>query len=166
MLVTGGRAMNAEDTTALLRKQAFFDGLGEQQIGKLGAIAREVRFGRDHVLFREGEESTDFYVILSGMVALEIAPPNDTLRVETLSAGDAFGFSSVMGHGTVFQGRVLQDLHALAFDAAKLRAFCDTDTAFGYEFMRRLMRVVAGRLQVTRLHLIDSYWPVAKRAGA
>jgi CRP-like cAMP-binding protein len=166
MLMTGGRAMNAEDTTALLRNQAFFEGLSEQQIAKLGGLAREVRFGRDHVLFREGEESTDFYLIISGMVALEIAPPSDTLRVETLGADDAFGFSSVMGHGTVFQGRVLEDLHALALDAAKLRNLCETDTALGYEFMRRLMRVVAGRLHVTRLHLIDSYWPVAKRAGA
>jgi len=158
--------MNAQTTTTLLRKQAFFDGFNEQRIEKLGALAREVRFERDRVLFREGEESTDFYLILSGMVALEIAPPGDTLRVETLSAGEAFGFSSVMGHGTVFQGRVLQDLHALALDAAKLRTLCDTDSAFGYEFMRRLMRVVAERLQVTRLHLIDTYWPVAKRAGA
>jgi len=158
--------MNAQTTTALLRKQAFFDGFSEQRIEKLGALAREVRFERDRVLFREGEESTDFYMIVSGMVALEIAPLGEPLRMDTLSAGDEFGFSSVMGHKTVFQARVLQDLHALAMDSAKLCALCEADPTFGYEFMRRLMCVVADRLQVTRLHVIDSYWPVAQRAGA
>jgi CRP/FNR family transcriptional regulator, cyclic AMP receptor protein len=150
----------------LLRKQPFVEGLSEQQVEKLGALAREVRFERDRILFGEGEESTEFYLIISGMVGLEVVPPSGPFRMDTLSAGDEFGFSSVMGQRTVFQARVLQDLHALAFDAAKLRTLCETDFAFGYEFMRRLMSVVADRLQVTRLHLMDSYWPVAKRAGA
>jgi CRP/FNR family cyclic AMP-dependent transcriptional regulator len=158
--------MTTETTTALLRKQAFFQGLSEQRIQTLANLAREVRFERDRILFKEGEESPDFYLIISGMVALEIAPLSDTLRLDTLSAGDEFGFSSVMGKKTVFQARVLQDLHALAFDAAALRALCETDTAFGYEFMRRLIGVVSDRLQVTRLHLMDTYWPVAQRAGA
>ena len=158
--------MNAETTMALFRKQAFFKGLSEEQIEAVGALAREVRFERGRVLFPEGEESPDFYLIISGMVALEIAPQEEAVRMDTLNAGDEFGFSSLMGKRTMFQARVLEDLHALAFDAAKLRRLCETDTAFGYEFMRRLMSVVADRLQVTRLHLMDSFWPVAKRAGA
>ena len=158
--------MNDETTMTLLRKQAFFEGFTEQWIEKLGALAREVRFERDRVLFQEGEESADFYVILSGLVALEIAPPGGTFRMDTLSAGDEFGFSSVLGQQTVFQARALEDVHALAFDAAALRALCETDTAFGYEFMRRVTSVVSDRLQVTRLLLMDTYWPVAKRAGA
>jgi CRP-like cAMP-binding protein len=166
MAVKGGRAMNAETTMALLRRQAFVEGLSERWIEKLAALAKEVRFERDRVLFGEGEESTEFYLIVSGMVALEIAPPGDAFRLDTLTAGDEFGFSAVLGQKTVFQARVLQDMHALAFDAAKLRALCETDTAFGYEFMRRLMGIVSDRLQVTRLHLMDTYWPVAKRAGA
>ena len=35
----------------------------------------------------------------------------------------------------------------------------------GYELMRRLLGVVAGRLQATRLQVMDTYWPAAKRAG-
>jgi CRP/FNR family transcriptional regulator, cyclic AMP receptor protein len=158
--------MDAETTTALLRTQAFFKELSEQRIQALGALAREVRYERDRVLFKEGEASGTFYLIISGMVALEIAPLSDTLRLDTLSAGDEFGFSSVLGQETVFQARVLQDLHALALDAARLRALCETDTQFGYEFMCRLMGVVSDRLQATRLRLMDTYWPVAQRAGA
>ena len=158
--------MNTETVMALLRQQPFVQGLKEHEIELLGALAKEVHFERDRILFGEGELGTDFYLIVSGMVALEIAPPDGVCRVDTLGAGDEMGWSSVIGSDTVFQGRVLQDLHALAFDAVALRALCEEDTAFGYEFLRRLLGVVADRLQATRLLVMDTYWPVAKRAGA
>jgi hypothetical protein len=75
---------------------------------------------------------------VSGLVSLEIAPPSGVCRVDTLGAGDEMGWSSVIGEDTVFQGRVLQDLHALAFDAAALRALCDEDTV-RLPLMRRVL---------------------------
>lgn len=158
--------MNNENAMALLRGQPFVQGLKEHEIERLGALAKEVRVERDRILFGEGELGTDFYLILSGSVSLEIAPPSGVCRVDTLGAGDEMGWSSVIGEDTVFQGRVLQDLHALAFDATALRALCEEDTAFGYQLMRRLLGVVADRLQVTRMLVMDAHWPVAKRAGA
>jgi len=158
--------MTTESPMELLRRQPFVQGLNDRQVEQLGRLAKEVRFECDRILFKEGEESTEFYLIVSGMVSLEIAPPTGVFRVDALGAGDEFGWSSVMGHGMIFQARVLQDLHAIAFNAADLRALCEADTAFGYELMRRLLGVVAHRLQVTRLHVMDSYWPVAARAGA
>jgi len=158
--------MNTETTMALLRKQPFTQGLKEHEIEGLGALAKEVHFERDRILFGEGELGTDFYLIVSGSVSLEIAPPSGVCRVDTLGAGDEMGWSSVVGSDTVFQGRVLQDLHAIAFDAAALRALCEEDRSFGYELMRRLLGVVADRLQATRLLVMDAHWPVAKRAGA
>lgn len=158
--------MNTEATLALCRKQPFIQGLKEHEVERLGALAKEVHYERDRILFGEGEEGTDFYLIVSGTVSLEIAPPSGICRVDTLGAGDEMGWSSVVGSDTVFQGRVLQDLHALAFEASALRALCEEDKEFGYELMRRLLGVVADRLQATRLLVMDSRWPVAKRAGA
>jgi CRP-like cAMP-binding protein len=158
--------MTTESPIELLRKHPFVRDLDERQVEQLGALAREGRFEPGRVLFREGEQSAHFYLIVSGMVALEISPPSGDFRVETLGTGDEFGWSSVMAHEMMFGARVLQDLHALVFDAAQLRDLCERDTAFGYRFMRRLLGVVADRLQVTRLLLMDSYWPVAKKAGA
>lgn len=158
--------MNADTPMALLMQQPFAQGFKQHDIERLATLAREVHFERERILFREGEENSDFYLIVSGMVALEIAPPSGVFRVDTLTHGDELGWSSVMGHGTVFQARVLQDTHALAFPAAELRAMCEEDNAFGYALMRRLLGVVADRLQATRLQVLDTYWPVAKRAGA
>jgi hypothetical protein len=36
-----------------------------------------------------------------------------------------------------------------------VRGRCETDPAFGFEFTRRMIVVVAKRLQATRTHLLD-----------
>jgi CRP-like cAMP-binding protein len=158
--------MNTETTKALCRRQPFIKGLKEHEVERLVELAKEVHFERDRILFGEGEEGTDFFLIVDGAVSLEIAPPGGIFRVDTLGPGDEMGWSSVVGSDTVFQGRVLQDLHALAFDAAALRTLCEEDKEFGYELMRRILGVVADRLQATRLLVMDTHSRVAQRAGA
>ena len=159
--------MNSESVQMVLRKQPFVEGLQPPQVERLAALARRVHFDRDKVLFESGEECPEFYLITSGLVALEIAPASGVFRVDTLGEGDELGWSSIlMGHGRQFQARTLREVDALAFDGAALRALCEDDPAFGYALMRRLLAVVADRLQVTRLHLMDHHWPVAHKAGA
>ena len=144
--------------------------LQPQHIEKLQALAQEVRFAPDQVIFREGDDCHDFYLIVSGRVGLEMeiaAPGGRTLRVQTLTAGDEFGWSALlMGSGKHFQARALGEVAALAFDGPTLLEACRTDTSFGYALMHRLLAVVGERLQATRLQVIDSYSPAAKRAGA
>lgn len=158
--------MNSESLATVLGRQPFVQGFRQHQIDALATIATRVRFDTDQVLFREDEECHEFYLILSGLVALEIAPPGQTFRVDTLSAGDELGWSSLLGRGRAFQARALAATEALSFDAAALRAMCEADPSFGYALMLRLLGVVADRLQATRLQVLDSFWPVAKRAGA
>ncbi len=151
---------------AMLCKQHFVEEFPPQHIEKLAALAKPVRFERDHVIFHEGDECSEFYMIVSGLVALEIEAPGHTLRVHTLSAGDELGWSALlMGSGKHFQARALERVEALAFEGADLLAACKEDTQFGFEFLQRLLGVVAGRLQATRLQVLDMYSPVAKRAG-
>jgi CRP/FNR family cyclic AMP-dependent transcriptional regulator len=71
-----------------------------------------------------------------------------------------------MGRGKHFQARSLERVDALAFEGTELLAACQEDTLFGFTLMQRLLGVVAERLQATRLQLLDTYSPVAARAGA
>jgi len=138
-----------------------------QHIEKLKALAKEVHFSGDHVIFREGQENADFYLIVSGRVGLEMSAAGRALRVQTLTAGDELGWSALlMGSGKHFQARALGPVEALAFDGHELLQACKDDTSFGYALMHRLLAVVAERLQATRLQVLDSYSPVAKKAGA
>jgi len=150
-----------------LEKHPFVADLPARMLEELAPLAREVGFAKDQVIFREGDECHDFYLVVSGRVALEVVSGTTTLRVQTLSGGEEFGWSAVMmGRGKHFQARALDAVEALAFDGAELMALCRQDTGLGFELMYRLLGVVAERLQATRLQLSDMYLPAAKKAGA
>lgn len=151
---------------AMLRKHPFVEAFEPAHVEKLAALATNVRFARDQVVFHEGDECSEFYMIVSGTIALENEEPGHTLRVQTLGAGDELGWSALlMGSGKHFQARALESTEVLAFDALALLSACKEDPAFGFALMHRLLGVVAGRLQATRLQVHDMYSPVAKRAG-
>ena len=158
--------MPKEALLAVLSRQPFVEEFQPQHIEKLTEFAREVRFDRDQVIFHEGDECQEFYLIVKGRVAVEIEAPGHTLRVQTLAAGDELGWSAIlMGRGKYFQGRALEDVDALAFDGPTVLDACREDKAFGFALMYRMLGVVSERLQATRLQLLDMYSPIAKRAG-
>ena len=159
--------MPAATLLSLLATHPFVEEFRPEHIEKLRALAREVRFDGDQVIFREGDDTHDFYLIISGRMALEMQEPDHVLRVQTLGAGDELGWSSVlMGRGKYFQGRALEPVQALAFDGPQLLDACRQDPAFGFAFMYRMLGVVSERLQATRLQLHDMHSLKAKRAGA
>ena len=152
---------------SMLQRHPFVEDFEARHVEKLAQAATRVRFERNQIIFREGDECPDFYLIGSGLVALEIVAPGHTFRVQTLSAGDELGWSALlMGRRKHFQARGLERVDALAFDGGELLAACKQDPAFGYVLMHRLLSVVSERLQATRLQLLDMYSPQAKRAGA
>ncbi len=152
---------------AKLRHHPFVLEFEPRHVERLASLARDVRFERDQVIFREGDDCSEFYLICSGLVSLELVAPGHVFRVQTLFAGDELGWSAVlMGSGKQFQARVLERVDALAFEASEVLAACREDTGFGFALMQRLLAVVAERLQATRVQLLDMYSPVAARAGA
>ena len=157
-----------ETHLATLRHHPFVHEFEPRHIERLASLARDVRFDRNQVIFREGDDCSEFYLVVSGLVALEIVAPGHTFRVQTLFAGDELGWSALlMGNsGKQFQARALERVDALGFESADLLTACREDTGFGFALMQRLLAVVAERLQATRLQLLDMYSPVAARAGA
>jgi CRP/FNR family cyclic AMP-dependent transcriptional regulator len=149
-----------------LESHPFVADLAPQDRARLAALAKEVKFEPDQVIFREGDDYSVFYLLGEGMVALELEVPGHVLRVQTLYAGDVFDWSALLPHaGKHFQARALDAVTALAFEGDQLLASFKADPQFGLAFMLRLMGVVSERLRNTRLQLVDVYSPEAKRAG-
>lgn len=148
----------------ILAEHPFLEGFKPEHVRKMAELALEVQFGRDQIIFREGQESGLFFLLLSGKVALEVSAPGRIFRVQTLGPGEELGWSSVLGEGGKhFQARSLETVRALAFEGARLRQLCEQDPSFGYALMRQLLKVVAERLQATRLQLLDVYAPRASK---
>jgi CRP-like cAMP-binding protein len=149
--------------TESYRNVPFFKGLDTAYLQKLEALGHELTFGRDQVIFREGDESSFFYVILTGRVSLEVTALGRTLRVQTIGENEEFGWSSLLpSHGKQFQARALESLHVLAFDGPRLREACDEDVAFGYALMKRVLATVSHRLLAMRVQMLDMYSPGGK----
>ncbi|HUI54450.1 MAG TPA: Crp/Fnr family transcriptional regulator [Bryobacteraceae bacterium] len=153
--------MSTECIAALLKEHPFCQGFWPDHVARLAAMASEARFQPGELVFREGDHSSFFYLLVSGNVALEVVAPGHPVRVSTLVSGEVLGWSSVTGDtGKQFQARALEEVDALAFDGTRLRHACESDFAFGFAFMRAVLMVMAERLHAIRMQLLDAYTPV------
>jgi len=145
----------------LLSRHPFCKAFWPEHVERLAGMAGEVLFAPGEVIFREGDPSSLFYLIVSGNVALEVVAPGHPVRVLTLYAGDVLGWSSVTGENVKqFQARALEPVRALAFDGTRLRHACEDDYGFGFVFMRAVVTVLSGRLHAVRNQLSGLYTPV------
>jgi len=158
--------MTAQSIRTQLAQHPFSKDFKSHQIDRLASLAREVSFAPEQIIFRSGDECPDFHLIVSGRVALEMPLEKSVLRIQTLSAGDEFGFSTlILGRAMTFQARALEPVKALAVAGRQLLESCHADPAFGFELMRQMLQIASERLDATRLQLMDTHSLAAARAG-
>lgn len=151
--------------SALLAEHPFFRGLEAPYVELIAGCARNVRFNAGEYIFREGETANEFYLLRYGRVSLEVhLPDRGTVTIQTLSEGDVLGWSwLVPPYQNQFDARALTLVRALAFDGTCIRNKCTEDPRLGYEIFSRFARIIAERLQATRLQLLDMYGGVPRR---
>ena len=143
----------------ILAVHPFFEGLKPEHMHKLVECASAVHYDAGTLIFREGGPADTFWAIHQGDVALEVMGPGGEPRVlQTVHAGEVLGWSWLFAPYTwSFDAHALTQVRAIAFDAPTLREQKRSDCEFGYELMNRFARVIAIRLQATRLQLLDLY---------
>jgi len=152
---------------AAVQQHPFSLGLTPEHCATLAALGTRVQYPKDSLIFAEGDERHEFFLLLKGRVALEMMAQGKPLRVHTLEAGDELGWSSVLsGRGKFYQARALEPVETIKFDGFVLLEKCRADNSFGYKIMHRLVGVVSERLQAARMQVLDMYSPIAKKAGA
>jgi CRP/FNR family transcriptional regulator, cyclic AMP receptor protein len=78
--------------SALLSEARLFDGVDADGMDRIAAVAVEVEFPADHVIVRQGEIGTGFFVVVEGGVRVV----RDGETIATLGPGDFFGELSVL----------------------------------------------------------------------
>ena len=75
--------------------------------------------------------------------------------IETIGMGELLGWSWLFPpYKWAFGAVAVTPVEAFEFDAATVRQCCAADPGLGYEFNQRITRVLAKRLQATRIRLI------------
>ncbi len=142
--------------TETARAYQLLSELEQRHVIKLLPLATDALFNRDQIIFREGAKSEYLYLIIAGTVAVEAIVAGRPVRIQTLNAGEELGWSALSESGhTHFQARAVSQVSTIAFCGRQLRQICDADPELGYAFMKRLLGVVAERLDATRMQLAD-----------
>jgi CRP-like cAMP-binding protein len=143
-----------------LQKIPWFRELNDEHLRQIAAISaiRHARAGE--VLFREGDRQDNIYVVIAGRVALDMFMPNrGKVRFYTCEEWEVVGWSGVTPevHQRIAGAVAVIETTLIATDSEKLRQLCEADHDLGYQVMRRMANVVASRLVVTRLQLLDMF---------
>jgi CRP/FNR family transcriptional regulator, cyclic AMP receptor protein len=147
----------SEATAAALAVHPFLRGMSGDQLAVLAQAACDVRFPARHRLFEDGGNASRFWLIQSGCMALDVnVPGQGRTRIGTIGIGELLGWSWLFPPFTWAFGAVtIGPVEAFEFDGRAVRAYCEADPALGYELTHRIVRVVANRLQATRIRLIS-----------
>ena len=145
-----------EVTATALAAQPFLRGMPPGMLGGLAEAASDVKFPEGHRIFDDGGHAAAFWLIQCGHVSLDVQVPGEgAVIIDTIGIGELLGLSWLFPpYRWSFGAVCASPVEAFEFDAAAVRECCATDLAFGSEFSRRLIPVLATRLQSTRAKLI------------
>lgn len=83
---------STEQVVDLLQKVDLFEGLPEEDLGRIAEIVGGVSFEKDEVIFEEGEPGDAFYIVFKGAVQILKARPDGTEeKLAVRRDGEAFG---------------------------------------------------------------------------
>jgi CRP/FNR family cyclic AMP-dependent transcriptional regulator len=154
-----------EVTRPAIAAHPFLRGMPPGHLDALAEVGADVSFPAGHRIFEDGGFAGQFWLIQSGHVTLDVnVPGQGRVIIDNVRMGELLGCSWFFPpYRWEFGALCAGPLRAFEFDAAAVRARCASDPLFGYELTRRLLRVVAKRLQSTRTRVITS--SAARAAG-
>ncbi|MFJ3923238.1 cyclic nucleotide-binding domain-containing protein [Streptomyces sp. NPDC090022] len=129
---------------------------------RLMALAREVNVREGALLFEEGARAESFWIVRSGTVTLQLPLPGRRrpAPIENLGPGELVGWSWLFPpYVCQLTAEAMTLVRAYEFDAEAVRMQMDADPAFGSALGHWVGRVLAHRLQQTRIRLLDLYAP-------
>ncbi|HOD35574.1 MAG TPA: cyclic nucleotide-binding domain-containing protein [Syntrophales bacterium] len=146
----------------ILREANIFRNLNDTQIDKLASIAVSETHKAGTLLYKEGDLATHLYIVEEGKVFLQMETgmgsdrPPMRITVDTITGGQAMGWSVfVEPHKYTLSGLCMENSKLVSFEADKLRDLLNQDSVLGVEMMKGIVRVLASRLNNTRILLIN-----------
>ena len=141
-------------TPTMLSTSPIFAGLTEDQLTAFAMLAEDVTCVAGEALFREGEEASRLYILISGKISVQVQPTslNQPLTIVTLGTpGQLVGWSGFMPPHYYTAAAVCQERSRLAaLDGAAFNHLLDDSPTLGLTIMRRIAEVISDRLRNTQ----------------
>lgn len=151
-------ANGKENRFSQLRELSFFRGLDDAQLRELTDLAIPLEFPGGTLIFSECEPASDFFVIISGCVFLEICGPQKCTTIMTLGPGELLGWSTLLGSSRLTAtARCQEATRVFVLAGSEVNARVDKNPRLGHELMRCVANSLSQRLTATRLQLLDLF---------
>lgn len=144
----------------ILKSSELFGGLKAEDLERVAVLCRGGSYREGIMIFKEGDEANELYVLAEGRVALEmgIRPVADRpaipTAVEVVTKGESFGWSALVEpYSYTSSARCMTNCTVLAIKGDMLRKLMAEDVSLGFEVMKRLAQIISLRLVHTRLRL-------------
>jgi signal-transduction protein with cAMP-binding, CBS, and nucleotidyltransferase domain len=148
-------------SAVFLKESDIFQELNDTQIEKLVAIAKEESFPTGTLLYKEGDPSAHLFLVQQGKVFLEMKndmgptrPPMQVI-IDVVTRREAFGWSAFAEpHLHTLSALVAEPTKLIVFEGEKMKVLMEEECEMGFGIMKGLTRLLASRLNHTRVLLI------------
>jgi CRP-like cAMP-binding protein len=135
------------------------EGMKTAHLKKLAALASEIAFSQDQLIYREGDLGEAVYFIEDGEVVIEMNRPesNTPMMMYPVGPGQLFGWSALFPpRRKQARARAVRPTRAIAINATQLREAFRSDQGLENAMIQRVNEVIADRLSAIRLQLARS----------
>jgi CRP-like cAMP-binding protein len=144
-----------------LKDTNIFKFCSDRELEKLAAIAVTESYPAGALLYKEGDPAHHVYIVEEGKVFLEMKTemgphrPPMQVTVDVITKGEAMGWSAIVEPYIYTLGALaMENCKLIAFEAGKLRELCDADPALSCSIMKGTAKLLALRLDHTRILLV------------
>lgn len=136
------------------------------QIGVKRAFQRQ--FADGEIVFDEGDEGIDLYVIQSGQIQISRSAPAGQRVVAKLGAGEFFGeMSVVLGETRTARAVAVGPTALLVLDGETLESMCIERPEIAIRMIQRLaIRLISAERRLSALGLDELVGPLVRHLGA
>ncbi len=128
-------------TAESLPDHPLFHELSNRHRQILAECSMNASFREGDVVVEAGEPADCFYLVISGLIAMEIPGARDPQQVQNIGPGDILGWSWLFPPDFwQVNATTLEPTEVVFFHASRLRQECDRDREFGCELFKRMVR--------------------------
>ena len=140
--------------TTLLSETILFAGLDDDALTRVVGAGRDLELRRGDVLFREGDDPDELFVVMSGRIAIaNKSIDGRESMVALMEEGDLFGEMGLFdGRGRSAEARALESSVVTAVPYGPVRSLYEAAPAL----LWRVVAMLAGRLRTMDAALADS----------
>ena len=132
---------------SLLEEIPFFRNLNREELKEISGISKEVKFGRNVILFNNGDKAKSLYVIVEGKVIMKKNFEKESHEIANMGKGSLFGETAFLsdeihsfGAKTVTRAKILE------IPTGSFKKLLDEDSRGAYKLVYKMSQILSFRL--------------------